>query len=213
MSKCQLMLVDDHVLVRAGIKALVEDVEGFAVCAEAGNISEAMRLAHTTTPDMVITDLSMGDDNGLDLVRALRLLRPDLPVIVLSMHASESLIAKAFELGACAYVTKDAAPMDLALALGSARRGDTYLSAPLTIKMMQWTTRSAPAASNSLTQRQSQILGMIGACMNTKQIAFALQLSEKTVAAHRAQIMDRVGIRDRVGLAMLARERGLATHL
>ena len=211
MNKSKVMLVDDHNLVRAGIKGLINQLADFEVSWEARSVAEALAILDTASPDVLITDIGMGDQSGLDLIGALKRLGRLMPVLVLSMHSNETYVSRALAAGACGYVVKDGAPAELALALGCAARGDCYLSAEWTGKMARWSVQQAACGDRELTARQRQILGMIGASKNTKQIAFELKLSEKTVAAHRAEIMTRVGIRDRVGLALFALRRGFVS--
>lgn len=206
-----VLLVDDHMLVRAGIRALIEQV-GFKVVGEAGNPGEAMALFRQLHPNIVITDLTMSEASGLDLLRELRQLRPDLPVVILSMHASEELIAEALRLGASAYLLKEAAPSELEIALQAVARQETYLSPAVSTKLIAQFVRpsTAPAkAAVELTPRQTQILTLIAQRKSTKEIAYQLDLAEKTIAAHRAQIMDRIGVRDVVGLVFYAVKHGL----
>lgn len=210
MSQARVLLVDDHTLVRAGIRGLVDQIEGFEVCAEANDTASALAQVERQRPDIVVTDLGLGSESGLGLVRLVREREPTLPLVVLSMHASETHVANAMRAGAGAYVVKDAAPFELAAALAAARRGECYLSPVLAARMLRRSTGIDGAGQAALTARQRQILGRIGAGKSTKQIAFELDLSEKTVAGHRAQIMERLGIRDRVGLALFAREQGMA---
>lgn len=211
MSRHRVLLVDDHALVRAGIRGLIDQLDDFLVVAESDCIAGALEQAAQHQPDIVVTDLSLRRDNGMDLVGMLHASQPTLPVLVLSMHVSEAHVSNAIRLGACGYVAKDSAPSELAHALRSACRGDCYVSPSLTGSVLRQSLQAPRHGAGALTQRQRQILGLIGAGKSTKQIGFELGLSEKTVAAHRAQIGDRVGIRDRVALAMFALEQGLVS--
>jgi DNA-binding NarL/FixJ family response regulator len=212
MKKHTVLLVDDHVLVRAGIRSLIDQLDGFIVIAQASTPDEALdQLAHAV-PDIVLTDISMGAHDGLDLVRVLQQRFPAIAVIVLSMHASEELVTEALRLGASAYLLKEAAPAELEIALRALTRKETYLSPAVSTKMIERFVRQPVPAQNrlqSLTVRQLQILTMIANRKGTKEIAYELDLSEKTVAAHRAQIMERVGVRDIVSLVLLAIKHGL----
>lgn len=209
MPRQRVLLVDDHHLVRAGIRILIDQLEDFFVSAEADCVATAFALAESGHADIVVTDLSMGRDNGLDLVSAVHQAVPGLPVLVLSMHVTEAHVANAIRRGASGYVAKDGAPSELGQALRCAARGDCYISPGLNGRLLRQSLQAPGASAGALTQRQRQILGLIGAGKSTKQIGFELGLSEKTVAAHRAQIGERVGIRDRVALALFALEQGL----
>jgi DNA-binding NarL/FixJ family response regulator len=213
-SKATILLVDDHVLVRAGIRSLIDQLIGFIVISEASDPDEALAWVAQRVPDIVITDLTMGSYNGLELVRQLRQQYPQMAIVILSMHASEELVTEALRLGASAYLLKEAAPAELEIALQAIRRHETYLSPAVSTKMIDRFVRTPVAAPNplqSLTARQLQILTMIAGRKGTKEIAFELDLSEKTVAAHRAQIMERLGVRDLVGLVLLAVRHGLVS--
>ncbi|MGV7210728.1 response regulator transcription factor [Oxalobacteraceae bacterium A2-2] len=208
----KVMLVDDHALVRAGIRSLIEQVGDFEVIGEAAGTAEALALVERLKPEMVVTDVAMGQENGLDLLREVRARNPDIPVAILSMHASEELVSEALRLGAAAYLLKEAAPSELEVALQAVARHEAYLSPAVSTKVIAHFVRPASVQDNSrlpLTARQVQILTMIANRMSTKEIAYELDLSEKTIAAHRAQIMERTGVRDVVGLVFYAVEHGL----
>jgi len=207
MKTFEILLVDDHALVRAGIRSLIDQIPGFTVVAEASSVAEAMKKLKETSPDIVITDIDMGSDNGLDLARRVKKQAPEIMVIILSMHSSEALVSEALKLGATAYLVKEAAPAELEIALSAITRGETFLSPAVSTKMINRFVR--PSASDvgplkSLTPRQIQILTLLASGKGTKEIAYELDLSDKTVAAHRAQIMDRIGIHDLVGLVLFA---------
>jgi DNA-binding NarL/FixJ family response regulator len=208
----QVLLVDDHALVRAGIRSLIEQVDHFKVVGEAAGAAEGLALFDQLRPDLVVTDLTMGDESGLDLLRDVRARRADVPVVILSMHASEELVAEALRLGASAYLLKEAAPSELEIALQAVARNETYLSPAVSTKVIAQFLRPPPAQDSArvpLTPRQLQILTMIADRKSTKEIAYELDLSEKTIAAHRAQIMERTGVRDLVGLVFYAVKHGL----
>ena len=207
-----VLLVDDHVLVRAGIRSLIDQLGDFSVIAEASDPDEAMRRVAWQIPDIVVTDITMGTHNGLDLLRVLKQQFPQVATIILSMHASEEMVTEALRLGASAYLLKESAPAELEIALNAIARNETYLSPAVSTKVIERFLR-APATEQkqfqSLTARQLQILTMIVNRKGTKEIAFELDLSEKTVAAHRAQLMERLGVRDVVSLVLLAVKHGL----
>ena len=120
----RVMLVDDHALVRAGIRALIDQVDHFKVVGEAAGTAEALAMCEQLQPEMVVTDLTMGEESGLDLLRELRSRSPLVPVAILSMHASEELVAEALRLGASAYLLKEAAPSELEVALQALARNE-----------------------------------------------------------------------------------------
>ena len=212
MKPIQVMLVDDHALVRAGIRSLIDQLTSFVVIAEASSPDEAIRKLGQCVPDIVVTDISMGTESGLDLLRHLKQRFPKIAIVVLSMHTSEEIVAEALRLGASAYLVKEAAPAELEIALRAVMRESTYLSPVVSTRIIDRFIRqpdSTHTALQPLTGRQRQILTMIASRKGTKEIAYELDLSEKTVAAHRAQIMARVGVRDIVGLVLFAVKHGL----
>lgn len=208
----KVILVDDHALVRAGISNLINQIDGFQVVAEASNNDDALALVRHHLPDVLVADITIGEQSGLDLLVPVAEASPRTRVIVLSMHASEELVAEALQLGASAYLLKESAPGELEIALQAVVRGDSYLSPAVSKKMIDRFVRPKAVADKqlgSLTTRQQQILTMIANRKSTKEIAYELDLSEKTIAAHRAQIMERTGVRDLVGLVLFAVKHGL----
>ena len=212
MPKTTILLVDDHVLVRAGIRSLIDQLDNYSVIAEASDPDEAMRGVARQIPDIVITDITMGKHNGLDLIRVLKQQFPQVATIILSMHASEEMVTEALRQGASAYLLKESAPAELEIALDAIVRHTKYLSPAVSTKMIERFVL-APASEmrqfQSLTARQLQILKLIVTRKSTKEIAFELDLSEKTVAAHRSQLMERLGVRDVVSLVLLAVKNGM----
>ena len=210
--KTTIVLVDDHVLVRAGIRSLIDQQGDFSVIAEASDPDEAMQQLALQIPDIVVTDITMGAYNGLDLVRVLKQQFPQVATIILSMHASEEMVTEALRQGASAYLLKESAPAELKIALNAIARHETYLSPAVSTKMIERFVRAPTREQKqfqSLTVRQLQILTMIVNRKSTKEIGFELDLSEKTVAAHRSQLMERLGVRDVVSLVLLAVKHGL----
>lgn len=212
-----VVLVDDHALVRAGICTLINQIPDFTVVGEASNLLEAMELIRQLRPHVLVTDITLGDENGLDLVPRVQAESPRTRIVILSMHASEELVAEALRLGASAYLLKESAPNELEIALRAVLRDESYLSPSVSKKMIDRFVRPVPATAvadkqlDILTPRQQQILTMIASRKSTKEIAYELDLSEKTIAAHRAQIMERTGVRDLVGLVLWAVKHGLVS--
>ena len=207
-----VVLVDDHALVRAGISNLINQIDSFVVVGEASTRMDAMALVRQLRPHIVVADITLGEESGLDLLEPIRQASPTTRVIILSMHASEELVAEALRRGAASYLLKESAPSELEIALQAVGRGDSYLSPSVSKKMIERFVRPptvAPKALDMLTARQQQILTMIASRKSTKEIAYELDLSEKTIAAHRAQIMERTGVRDLVGLVLFAVKHGL----
>ena len=212
MGKSTVLLVDDHTLVRAGIRSLIEKFPDFLVVGEASNPDEALISVDAVRPHVIVTDITMGNQSGLNLIRMIKQQYTSIPIVVLSMHASEKLIKETLRLGASAYLLKEAAPEELAIALRAVIRGESYLSPAVSTKMIKLLIKPKGVEENALyllTARQLQILKLIANRKSVKEIAFTLDLSEKTVSGHRAKIMERINIRDNIGLSQFAVEHGL----
>ena len=210
MTRLRIALADDHTLVRAGIRALLEADGRFEVVAESGNGREALELVLRHQPDVALIDLGMPGLNGLELARRLTQELPRTRVIVLSMHAEASYVRQALKAGVAGYLVKGAAVSELPLAIESVVRGETYLSPRISHTVVQELLRDGagePHPLEGLTGRQREILQLVAEGQSTKEIASALGLSVKTVETHRTRIMDRLGIRDVAGLVRLAIRR------
>ena len=211
MANLRILLVDDHALVRAGMRSLLHEIEGVEVVAEASDGAEALRLAAEQRPDVVLLDIAMKGMNGLDAAARLREQLPLAKVIVLSMHTSEEYVLLALRAGAAGYLIKDSATSELELALKAVVRGETYLSPAISRQVVDGYVQrvGTAAAPEPLTPRQREVLKRIAEGRSTKEIAYELKLSVKTVESHRAQIMERLGIRDVAGLVRYAMRAGL----
>ena len=206
-----MLLADDHALVRAGMRSLLRDIEGVEVVGEAADGAEALALAARERPDAVLLDIAMKGMGGLEAAARFRELHPGVKVIILSMHASEEYVLQALRAGAAAYLIKDSATAELELALKSVIRGETYLSPAISRQVVEGYVQRMGAGSpeDPLTPRQREVLKGIAEGRSTKRIAADLGLSVKTVETHRAQIMERLGIRDVAGLVRYAMRTGL----
>jgi len=214
MIPVRVLLADDHALVRAGIRALLQGLEGVTVVAETGNGAEVLALARTHRPDVVLLDISMPGLSGLDVSAQLERELPEVRVVVLSMHANEEYVLQALRSGAVGYMLKDSATAELELALKAVMQGETYLSPPISKQVVEGYVQRVGAeqpASEKLTPRQREVLQLIAEGHSTKEIAYRLELSVKTVETHRAQLMERLQIRDIAGLVKYAIRSGLAS--
>lgn len=210
----RVLLADDHTLVRAGLRALLGTMDGVEVVGETGDGREAVEMILRLKPDIALLDISMPGLNGLDV--ALRVGRevPPTRVIILSMHAAEAYVARALQAGVAGYLLKEAAAAELEWALKAVMRGESYLSPSISRQVVEGYLRAAAKEANplaGLTERQREILQLIAEGSGTKEIAGVLGLSVKTVETHRAQIMDRLGIRDIPGLVRFAIRSGLVS--
>ncbi len=206
MKPLRLLLADDHILVRAGLRALLDGIEGIAVVAEADNGEQAVALAVQHRPDIALLDITMPGMNGLQAAE--RILRdlPDTRVLILSMHASDEYVTQALKLGVSGYLLKDAATLELQAALEAVAGGTTYLSPRITSQLLQSKGLRQPdlPVQAALTARQVEVLKLLALGRSIKEIAFELQLSPKTVETYRAQIMERLGLRDLASLVRYA---------
>jgi DNA-binding NarL/FixJ family response regulator len=207
----RVVLVDDHTLVRAGLRALLEELPGVEVVAEASDGEAGLAAVRRHKPELLVTDVAMSGMSGLELAEKTRAELPATRIIVLSMFSSEEFVMRALKAGASAYLLKDAAAAELELALAAVLRGEIYLSPGASRRLVE-RALGAPAKDDplaALTARQREILRLIAGGVHAKEIAYRLKLSSKTVDAHRAQIMERLGIRDLPGLVRFAVRTGL----
>ncbi|MDX9670178.1 MULTISPECIES: response regulator transcription factor [unclassified Pseudomonas] len=207
---CNLLLVDDHSLIRAGVRALVLDIPGYAVIGEASDGSQLLEMVEQLTPDIVLLDISMKETGGLEALQRLKRVRPQSKVLILSMHTDPALIMQALESGAHGYLLKDTTATELEHALEALRNNERYLSPAIAHTVINQaltrTQKNQPevADSHNLTARQLEILRLIVRGKSTREIANGLGLSIKTVETHRSQIMKRLQIYDVAGLVLFA---------
>jgi DNA-binding NarL/FixJ family response regulator len=205
----KVLLADDHALVRAGIRSLLNAMAQVEVVAEAASGEEAIELASTSRPDVVLMDIAMKGITGLEAAARMRERMPEVRVVILSMHSGEEYVLQALRAGAAGYLLKDAATGELELALRSVMRGESWLSPAVSRQVVEGYVRSGESAPEALTARQREVLRLVAGGKSTKEIAFLLNLSVKTVETHRAQIMERLNIRDVAGLVRYALRTGL----
>lgn len=216
MKNIRVLLADDHQLVRAGMRALIDSLPGFEVAGEAADGREVLRLAREDGIDLVVMDLSMPGLNGLDATARIAKDHPEIRVVVLSMHTSENYVLDALRAGARGYVIKDSAPEELERALRAVAAGQRYLSPAISHFLLDDYLRlarggDAQQAAARLTARQREILQLIAEGRSTREIAGRLSISIKTVETHRAQIMQRLDVRDVASLTRYAIRLGLIT--
>lgn len=214
MCSIRVLLVDDHVLVRAGLRLLLEGLPAVTVVAEADDGSEVPRLLALHRPDLVLMDIAMKKSNGLDVTAQIRVDFPLVHVVIVSMHANEEYVLRALRVGASAYLVKDSATAELGLALAAVMAGQIYLSPAVSRQVVDRYVRrmeKESAAAVALTARQRETLVLIAQGHGTKEIAYRLQVSVKTVETHRAQLMARLEIHNVPGLVRYAIREGLVS--
>ena len=199
-----MLLVDDHALVRRGFRRILEDERDITVVGEASDGAEAIRLAQELRPQVIVMDCAMPGVNGLQATRQILEKQPQALVLMLSMHPEDTLVRQALAAGARGYVLKNAVDLELGTAIRRIVAGETGLDSQL----------ERPAAlkgerNSGLTQRELEILQMIVDGKSNKEIAAALELSANTVAVHRANIMDALGIHKTAELVVYAIRNGL----
>lgn len=210
MRPLRLLLADDHILVRAGLRALLDGIEGVTVVAEADNGEQAVALALEHKPDIALLDITMPGINGLQAAERILAQLPDTRVIMLSMHSGEEYVNRALALGVSGYLVKDAATRELRSALEAVAAGETYLSPRITSQLLGSRTRPGePAQKSALTTRQLEVLRLLALGRSVKEIAHDLELSAKTVETYRAQIMARLDLHDIASLVRYAIRTGL----
>lgn len=212
MTAIRVVLADDHTLVRAGIRTLLESIAEVEVVGEASDGGEALRLVRQHQPDLVLLDIGMKEMDGLQTAAAVARELPKVRIVMLSMHSTADIVEQALRAGASAYLVKDAATTELELAVHAVMRGDIYLSPAVSRQMVAGYVRGDDprhVVGDVLTTRQRDVLQMIGAGKSTKEIARDLAISAKTVEAHRSQLMEKLGVRNVAQLMMEAVKRGL----
>jgi DNA-binding NarL/FixJ family response regulator len=204
--RVRVVLADDHDLVRKGIRALLEAIPGVEVIAEACSGEELLAILRSVEPDVVMTDISMPGIDGIEAIARINEDWPDLPILVLSMYNTVDVVKRAVASGARGYVMKNATVQEVEQALHNLVANGSYFSAEVARLLMQ---KGEGTPTELLTQRQVQILTLLAKGMSSKEIAFQLGLSSKTVDVHRARIMERLAITELAGLTKYAVRNGL----
>jgi DNA-binding NarL/FixJ family response regulator len=211
--KVRILLADDHRIMRDGLKALLEKHASLEVVAEADNGLQTLELARETRPDIVIMDIAMPDLNGIEATRQLKGELPEVRVIALSMHSDRRFVTEVLKAGALAYVLKQSAFEDLVEAIRAVKAGRRFLSGEILDAVVgdylgQIAGSNYPAFLR-LSDRERQVLQLIAEGNTTKEIAFKLHVSVKTVETHRQNLMNKLDIRSLAGLTKFAIREGL----
>jgi DNA-binding NarL/FixJ family response regulator len=213
MSSLRLVLADDHMLVRAGMRALLSELPGVEVVGETGDGREALRLVRECKPDIALIDISMPGLNGLEVAARIGHDHPATRVIIVSMHGDDESVRRALVAGAAGYMLKNSDRNELELALRTVARGDTWLSPSLTKRVVKALTQGGQPATEGplqvLTPRQREVLQLVAEGHSNKEIASRLNVALKTVETHRTELMERLGIHGVAGLVRYAIRVGL----
>jgi DNA-binding NarL/FixJ family response regulator len=206
----RILIADDHGIVRGGLKLLLDRQPDMEVVAEASDGVEALEQALAHRPDVCILDVAMPRLTGLQAAREIKSHTPDTSVLILSMHDDERYVFEALKAGASGYVLKREADQDLVSAVRAAERGEPFLTNAAERSLIrEWMEEGAEGPGEPLSPREQEVVKLIAEAYTNKQIADTLHLAEKTVESHRANVLRKLGMRDRVELVRYAIRRGL----
>jgi DNA-binding NarL/FixJ family response regulator len=209
----RILLADDHALVRRGVRLILDSEPDLTVVAEAGDGAEAIDLARTSLPDLAILDIAMPRMTGLQAARTLQRVLPDLRILILTMHDNEQYLFEALKAGASGYVLKSVADRDLVEACRAAVRGEPFLYpgavTSLIRSYLDHRRDGGPDAGRPITEREEEVLKLVAEGHSSKEIADMLVISVKTVERHRANLLQKLGLRDRLELTRYAIRVGL----
>jgi two-component system response regulator NreC len=214
MSEIRLLLVDDHSVVRSGLRMLLENEDDLVLIGEAGNGMQALELADQLRPDVVIMDITLPDISGIEVTQRLKLAHPQIAVVALTIHEDQQYFFEMLRVGASAYVPKRAAPDDLITAIRAAYHGDVYIYPSLAkLLVNDFLVRvgegDVDATISSLTPREQEVLAMLAEGKTNEEIASQLVISHHTVARHRENLMGKLGLHSRSELVKYAIRKGL----
>lgn len=210
-----ILLAEDHLIVREGLRRLLENEPDIHVAGEASNGRETVDLTLRIKPDVVIMDIAMPRLNGLEAARQIRQVAPNTRILVLSAHSDDAYVERTMEIGAAGFLVKQSSAQDLAKAIRAVHQGETYFSPAIAgkIALQRKTTLNRKGQSKTkithLTSREEEVLQLIAEGKANKQVAAELGISIKTVEKHRDHVMQKLGIHDTAGLTRYAIEAGL----
>jgi two-component system, NarL family, response regulator LiaR len=210
-SPVRVMIVDDHAVVRQGLRTFLDLQENITVVGEARDGVEALKVVHECSPDVVLLDLIMPRMDGIETVRRMKAARPQTQIIVLTSFGDDQKVFAAIRGGATGFLLKDVSPSDLALAIHAAQRGEASLAPGIATKLMQEIAVGGSPSNDeqSLTEREYSVLALIAQGRSNKQISEELSISEKTVKTHVSNILGKLGLTDRTQAALYAVREGL----
>lgn len=214
MTKIKLLLVDDHAVVRSGLRMLLENEADLVLVGEAGSGKEALSLVPQLMPDVIIMDITLPDMSGIEVTQRLKQAYPNIAIVALTIHEDQQYFFEMLRVGASAYVPKRAAPDDLITAIRSAYRGDVYIYPSLgRLLVNDFISRAGEGdekvTMTGLTQREQEVLSMLAEGKTNDEIASELVISPHTVARHRENLMGKLGLHNRSELVKYAIRKGL----
>jgi NarL family two-component system response regulator LiaR len=210
----RVLIVDDHAVVREGLRTFLELQDGIEVAGEAGDGAQAIKLASELEPDVILMDLVMPGVDGVTAMRAVRKRSPGSRVIVLTSFLDDERLMPAIEAGADGYLLKDVEPSELARAIRTARTGQAMIAPSVAGRLLRTLSRPRAASTvdaDRLTRREREVLGLIAAGRSNKRIAFELGIAEKTVKTHVGHVFAKLGVTDRTQAALIAVRSGLVS--
>ena len=192
----KILIVDDHEVLRDGVKRVFEKQPGTATFGEASTVHEALRLVREQDWDVVVLDISLGDRSGLEVLKELKQIRPRLPVLILSMHSEEQFARRAFKAGAAGYVTKDSPRAELVKAINKVAEGGRYVSHALAEELVIALERGSDCQLHeTLSDREFEVMRLIGSGKTVGEIASVLSLSDSTISTYRGRILEKMGMK------------------
>lgn len=214
MARIRLLLVDDHEVVRSGLKMLLENESDLKIVGEANTGGQALEMVETLKPDVVIMDITLPDISGIDVTRRIKDTHPNIAVVALTIHEDQQYFFEMLQVGASGYVPKRAAPDDLIIAIRAAHRGEMYIYPSLAKLLVgDFLSRSgeddAKETMTGLTPREQEVLSLLAEGKTNDEIASLLSISVHTVARHRENLMGKLGLHNRSELVKYAIRKGL----
>jgi len=214
VNKIRVLLADDHTLIRAGLRLVVEQQPDFAVAGEAENGRQAVAMADSLKPNVVVMDIGMPDLNGIEAARQIREHHPEIEIVMLSMHSDEGYVLRALKAGARAYLLKDSAEADLARAIHAAAEGKSFFSPAVGKVLLEDYMRKlertgAEDSYELLSPREREVLQLVAEGKSSKEIANLLNLSVYTVETHRAKLMQKLNLKSMPELILYAVRKGI----
>lgn len=209
LDKTKVLIADDHALFRAGLRSLLEETGEFEVVAEACNGEDALKVVREQAIDVTLLDISMPKQSGIDVLKRMKTLRPDMAVLILSMFPEEQYAVNMLRAGASGYLTKEAAPEKVVMALRTVRKGRKYISNEVAELLAETPNTSTAPLHSALSQREFQIFCKLAAGQCVSEVGIELFLSVKTISTYRTRVLEKMGMRSNADLTYYAIKNGI----